>query len=52
MTVVTGDPGDLDCEDEAEYQVEFEIIDPTKVKNDVELYNIVYKIFDVLKIIS
>lgn len=52
MTVVTGDPTDLDCEDEAEYQVELEIIDPSKVKNDVELYNIVYKIFDVLKIIS
>ena len=52
MTVVTGDPSDLDCEDEAQYQVELEIIDPKKVKNDVELYNIIYKIFDVLKIIS
>ena len=52
MTVVTGDPVDFDCEDEAEYQVELEIIDPTKVKNSDELYNIIYKIFDVLKIIS
>jgi len=52
MTVVTGDPVDLDCEDEAEYQIELEIIDPKKVKNDDELYNIIYKIFDVLKIIS
>ena len=52
MTVVTGDPVDIDCEDEAEFQVELEIVDPTKVKNSDELYNIVYKIFDVLKIIS
>jgi hypothetical protein len=52
MTIVTGDPTDLDCEDEAQYQIELEIVDPTKVKDTVELYNIIYKIFDVLKIIS
>jgi hypothetical protein len=52
MTIVTGDPTDLDCEDEAQYQIELEIVDPTKVKNSTELYNIIYKIFDVLKIIS
>jgi len=52
MTVVTGDPTDLDCEDESQYQIELEIIDPTKVKDDIELYNIIYKIFDILKIIE
>lgn len=51
MTVVSGDPNDLDCEDESRYEVELEIIDPTKVKNRDELYNIIYKVFDVLKII-
>ena len=50
MTVVTGDPADMDCEDEARYEIELEIIDPTKVENRITLYNIVYKVFDVLKI--
>lgn len=52
MTIVTGDPDDLDCEDEARYEIELEIIDPTKINNRDELYNIIHKIFDVLKIIS
>ena len=52
MTVVTGDPTDLDCEEEARYEVELEIIDPTKVNNRDTLYNIIYKVFDVLAIIS
>jgi hypothetical protein len=52
MTIVTGDPDDLDCEDEARYEIELEIIDSKSVKNRDELYNIIYKVFDVLKIIS
>jgi hypothetical protein len=52
MTVVTGDQTDLDCEEEARYEVELEIIDPTKVNNRDTLYNIIYKVFDVLAIIS
>ncbi len=52
MTIVTAEPDDLDDESENFYEIELEIIDPKKVKNDVELYNIIYKIFDVLKIIS
>lgn len=52
MTIVTGDPNDLDCEDEARYEIELEIIDPKKVDNKDTLYNIIYKVFDVLKIIS
>lgn len=52
MTIVTGDPTDLDCEDEARYEIELEIIDPTKVDTRDTLYNIVYKVFDVLKILS
>jgi hypothetical protein len=52
MTIVTGDPDDLDCEDEARYEIELEIIDPNKINTRDELYNTIYKVFDVLKIIS
>lgn len=52
MTIVTGDPDDLDCEEEARYEIELEIIDPNKINNRDELYNTIYKVFDVLKIIS
>lgn len=51
MTIVTGDPTDLDSEEEARYEVEMEIIDPTRVEDRDELYNIIYKVFDVLKIV-
>ena len=52
MTVVTGDPSDLDCEEDARYEIELEIIDPKNVKDRNELFNIVKKLFDVLKIIE
>ena len=40
MTVVEGDVEDLDTEDPNSYQVELEIIDPSLVKDDNELFNI------------
>lgn len=48
MTIVTGDPNDMDSEEEAQYQVEVEIVDPAKVDN---LYNVVYKIQNLLDIV-
>jgi len=48
MTIITGDPNDMDSEEEAQYQIEVEIIDPTKV--GTELYNVVYKIRNMLEI--
>ena len=48
MTIVSGNPADLDSEEENSYQIEFEIIDPKCVKNNIELFNIIYKIQDVL----
>jgi len=48
MTVVSGNPTDLDSEEENSYQIEFEIIDPKKVSDNIALYNIIYKIQDVL----
>lgn len=49
LTKITGDPDDPDDDRNESYQVELEIIDPTIVKTRDELYNIVYKIWDVLK---
>jgi hypothetical protein len=48
MTVVSGNPSDLDSEEENCYQIEFEIINPTKISDNDTLYNIVYKVQDVL----
>lgn len=49
MTIVSGDPEDKDCEDESEYQIEFEIMKLSKVKNRDDLYNHIYKIKDLLE---
>jgi len=48
MTIISGNPADLDSEEENSYQIEFEIIDPKKVCDRDTLYNIIYKIQDVL----
>jgi len=48
MTIVSGNPSDLDSEEESCYQIEFEIIDPTKVFDKNTLYNIIHKVQDVL----
>ena len=52
MTVVSGNPDDLDCEEEESYQIEFEIIDPRNVRDADTLYNILYKIQNVLNVIK
>lgn len=53
MSVVTGGGAfDPDSEDEAVYQVELEIVDPTEVKTDDELYNICWKVEDILKLLE
>lgn len=51
MTIVAGNPADLDSEEENVYQVEFEIIDPKIIRDHNTLYNIVYKVSDVLKLV-
>lgn len=48
VTAVSGDPEDPDSENEIEYQVELELLRIPETRN--ELYNMVYKVFDVLKI--
>jgi hypothetical protein len=49
MTIVSGDPTDLDSETDTEYQIEIEIFDPREVEN---FYNVVYKIQNILDIIE
>jgi len=50
VTCVTGDPQDQDCDDENQYQIELELLSVPESKN--ELFNMVYKVFDVLKIMT
>ena len=51
MTIISGDPTDPDAEEEQIYQIELEIIDPTKVQTENELFALIYKIqciFDII----
>ena len=52
MTISTGDSEDMDNEDPTSYQVEFEIIKPEDVSSRNELFNIIYKINDVFKLLE
>ena len=52
MTIVKGNPDDKDCDDDTNYQIELEIIDPTKIQNKIEIYNILHKVFDIMKLIA
>tara|TARA_R110001592_G_scaffold222699_3_gene477944 strand:+ start:20200 stop:20814 length:615 start_codon:yes stop_codon:yes gene_type:complete len=53
MSIVKGGGAfDPDSEDEAVFQVELEIIDPSKVTSVKELYNICWKVEDILKLLE
>jgi len=49
LSIVKGTPEDKDCDEDTSYQVEMEIIDPANVQTRNQLYNILYKVFDLLK---
>ena len=51
LTVVSGDPDDIDDENEETYEIELEIVDPTKVNDNDTFYNLLYKIECILKTI-
>jgi len=51
MTIITGNPDDKDSDDDKTYQIEMEIIDPTKIQNKIELFNLLYKVFDMMKLL-
>jgi hypothetical protein len=52
MTISSGDVVDKDAEDPNHYQIELEIIDPSNVSCQEEYFNILWKVNDILKIIS
>ena len=52
MTISSGDNADMDSEEESSYQIEFEIVDPTKVSSHDEFFNIIHKVNDLSKLIS
>ena len=49
LTIVTGDPEDMDDESDSSYEVELEMINPKDIRNENALYNLIYKIFCILK---
>jgi len=52
MTVVGGDSDDPDSEENERYEIELEIIKPQNVKDKNELYNIIHKVYDILKLLA
>jgi hypothetical protein len=48
LSIIKGTPDDHDSDEDTAYQIELEIIDPSKVESDVELFNLLHKVFDVL----
>ncbi len=52
MTRVTGNPDDPDSEETESYECELEIDNPKEITDDVVLYNIFQKVFDVLKLLA
>lgn len=51
LTVVSGDPDDLDDENEESYEVELEIVDPTMVNDNDTFYNLLFKVECILRTI-
>jgi mRNA capping enzyme, beta chain len=51
MSIIKGNPDDKDSDEDTTYQIEMEIIKPSEIQNKIELYNMLYKVFDVLKCI-
>lgn len=52
MSIIKGNPDDKDCDEDTAYQIELEIIKPTEIQNKIELYNLLYKVFDVMKCVA
>lgn len=52
MTICIGDSHDMDVEDPMSYQIEFEIIDPTRVQSKEDMFNIIHKLKDLFKLLD
>jgi hypothetical protein len=51
MTIVKGTPDDKDSDEDTTYQIEMEIIDPSQISDENNLFNLLHKIFDLMKCI-
>lgn len=51
MSIMKGEPDDKDCDEDTTYHIEFEIVDPTRVNTRNELFNLLQKTFDLMKLI-
>ena len=49
VTALKGNPDDKDCDEDTVYQIEMEIIKPSELGSDVEVFNLIYKVFDIIK---
>ena len=49
MTIVKGTPDDKDSDEDTFYQIEMEIIDPKALTGQTETFNLLHKVFDLLK---
>ena len=49
LSIIKGNPDDPDSDEDTTYQIELEIIKPELVNDQDTMYNLLYKIFDLLK---
>jgi mRNA capping enzyme, beta chain len=49
LSIVKGNPDDKDADDDTVYQIEMEIVDPSALAAGPETFNLLHKIFDLLK---
>ena len=49
MTIITGNPDDKDSDEDKTYHIELEILKPSEIQNKIELFNLLYKVFDIMK---
>lgn len=49
MSKIKGNPDDPDCDDDMSYQIELEIIDPKKIDSRDTVFNLLHKVFDLMR---
>ena len=52
VSMIKGTPDDPDCDEDTQYQIELEIIDPKLVVDDNILFPIVHKVFDLMNCLN
>jgi hypothetical protein len=52
VSMIKGSPDDPDCDEDTQYQVELEIINPKLIRDDYTLYPLVNKVFDLMNVIT